>query len=622
MVEFLSYKGTDQHQDPLQLLGKDEIIVIVDDSPEIAIILEHYLSIQGYSVCKTGDAKGLFQLLNTRNVALILLDIGLPDKDGTEILAEIAPQFPDLGIIMVTGTMDLQTALDCLRVGADDYLTKPINIDLVNHTIHQTLKKRRLAIDNHIFQKELEATSFRTQLLHQLNLKMNTVYLSTVELDSILHAILVGITSEEGLRFNRAFLALFDEQQNTLQGKLAIGPSCREDASRLWNTIKEENLRFDDIINRIRHDCLDADVEVNKIARSLSIPATEQEHILIRSCQERRSIMVKKGHSSGVMVPEQLLHILGEDTFIVVPLYSPSRSLGVIIADNFVTQKPIPEDEIKTLEIFASQASLAIEHSHLYQDMMAKIDELELVTQELENNKDLLLESERYSTLGYMSAQLVHAIRNPITSIGGTARLLTKRTDDDKILKFLNIMIQETAKLESTLEDLFNFVEESSLQKTNQSLNDLLRKSVMIFYGTMKKARINYHLDLTTDDPYLDIDARKIRQVFLHLIRNAVEAMPEGGTLRVATRSERDYVIVSIKDSGMGIPDTNLARVADPFFTTKTYGTGMGLTLVEQIIKLHGATFSLQRNEDGGMVVTITFRKLDPERDADVKTEG
>lgn len=608
MVELLSYRNADLHPDPVHLLGKDEVIVIVDDSPEIALILEHYLTLQGFSVCKTGNAKGLFDLLETRKVALVLLDIGLPDRDGTDILADIAPRFPDLGIIMVTGSMDLQTALDCLRVGADDYLTKPINIELVQHTIRQTLKKRRLAIDNRQFQKELETTNFRTQFLHQLNLKMNTVYLSTIELDSVLHAILVGITSEEGLRFNRAFLALFDEDQNTLQGKLAIGPACREDAGRLWNTIKEKNLGFDDIINRIKIDCLDTDVEVNRIAGLLSVSASDHDHILIRSCRERRSIMVTNGQASGLKVPENLLQLLGEDTFIIVPLFSPSKSLGVIIADNFVTRKPIPEEEIRTLEIFASQASLAIEHSHLYQDMMAKIDELEMVTQELENNKDLLLESERYSTLGYMSAQLVHAIRNPITSIGGTARLLTKRTDDEKILKFLKIMAHETAKIESTLEDLFSFVEESALQKTPQSLNTLLRKSVMIFYGTIKKAGINYQLDLADNDPYLDMDGRKMRQVFLHLIRNAIEAMPEGGTLTVSTREENDEVIVIIKDTGIGISDANLARVADPFFTTKTYGTGMGLTLVEQIVKLHGATLSLQRNQDGGMVVTIAFK--------------
>ena len=607
MVELLSNKDSHLSHAPSQLLDNDEVIVIVDDSQEIAILLEHLLTRQGYSVCKTGSARGLFDLLGSRKVALVLLDIGLHDRDGTDILADIAPRFPDLGIIMVTGTTDLQTALNCLRMGADDYLTKPIVPDVFSHTIQLTLKKRRLAIDNRLFQKELEATNFRTQFLHQLNLKMNTAYLSILELESILHAILVGITSEEGLKFNRAFLALFDE--DVLQGKLAIGPACREDAGRVWSNIKERNLKLNDIIGLMRKDCLDSDVEVNRIARSLSIPVSDYEHILLRSCRERRTVLVTNGTAAGITVAEDLLHLLGEKDFIIVPLYSPSRSLGVIIADNFVTGKPITEEEIQALEIFASQASLAIEHSHLYRDMTAKITELEMVTQELEKNKDLLVEAERYSSLGYMSAQLVHAIRNPITSIGGTARLLIKRVDDPKILKFLNIMTLETAKIESTLEDLFNFVEESALQKSQQSLHALLQKSVMIFYGTMKKTGINYHLDLAAADPYLDIDARKIRQVFLHLIRNAIESMPNGGDLRVSTKEVENQILVTIMDSGMGITGAHLDRVADPFFTTKTYGTGMGLTLVEQIVKLHEATFSLKHNEGGGMIATIGFRR-------------
>jgi signal transduction histidine kinase len=131
----------------------------------------------------------------------------------------------------------------------------------------------------------------------------------------------------------------------------------------------------------------------------------------------------------------------------------------------------------------------------------------------------------------------------------------------------------------------------------------------MIFYGAMKKAGINYHLDLAAPDPYLDIDPRKIRQVFLHLIRNAIEAMPEGGKLRVSTREMGNQLLVTIKDSGIGITGANLERAADPFYTTKTYGTGMGLTLVEQIVKLHEATFSLKHNEGGGMIATIGFKR-------------
>ena len=85
--------------------------------------------------------------------------------------------------------------------------------------------------------------------------------------------------------------------------------------------------------------------------------------------------------------------------------------------------------------------------------------------------------------------------------------------------------------------------------------------------------------------------------------------MPDGGVLRVSTKELDNHILVSIIDTGMGVPEANLGRVADPFFTTKTYGTGMGLTLVEQIVKLHEATFSLKHNENGGMIATIGFKR-------------
>ncbi len=227
----------------IELLDAGECVVIVDDSPEIVILLTHYLTKQGFTVLQAGSAENCTTPRN-RKIALVLLDIGLPDRDGTEILQDLVSKYRDLGIIMVTGSIDLQIALDCLRQGADDYLTKPVTLDQFNHTIRNTLKKRRLAINNRIFQRELEATNYRTQFLHQLNQKMNSAYLSTVELTGILQAILVGITSEEGLQFNRAFLALFDENGKLLQGRLAIGPSSREDAGRVWNAIKEHDLHL------------------------------------------------------------------------------------------------------------------------------------------------------------------------------------------------------------------------------------------------------------------------------------------------------------------------------------------------------------------------------------------
>jgi signal transduction histidine kinase/DNA-binding response OmpR family regulator len=610
MVELSSLSQATQIRSSCEHLDPGEAVVIVDDSPEILLIFENLLTSEGFTVFTATNATELYQFLEHENIALILLDIGLPDRDGTEILADIAPRFPDLGIIMLTGSTDLQIALACLRQGADDYLTKPVTLEDFSMAVRRTLQKRRLTIDNRRYQRQLELTNYRSRFLHQLNLKMNSAYLSNIELNSILQSILVGITAEEGLKFNRAFLLLFNKEHTELQGKMAIGPSCRAEAGRVWEEIKQKGMLLSDILNDVRKSCLDCDKELNEIVRILKIPVSDQNHILIKACTKRTSINVLEGRADGASVSAQLIEILKEDNFIATPLFSPNKSLGILIADNFITRHPITGDDISALEIFASQASLAIEHSHLYQGMLSKIKELEQATQELEKNKDLLIDAERYSALGHMSAQLVHAIRNPITSIGGIARLLAKKTTEEKNLKFLDRMILESGKIESTLEDLFNFTGEDKPEKFMQSLYPLIRKSIMLFYGTLKKQSIHYQLNLPAPDPLLFIDSKMIRQMLLHLLRNSIEAMPNGGTLTIFCEESEKDVTITISDTGDGTAKANMARLTDPFFTTKIYGTGMGLTLVEKIISEHQGHFFLTHGEVDGMVAKVMLPKM------------
>jgi signal transduction histidine kinase/DNA-binding response OmpR family regulator len=608
MVELLLSPDPGNRSTSDLLLEEDEIIVIVDDSPEETALLQTYLKNQNLNSVSASSKSELLHNLNNRSVAIVLLDMSLPDRNGYEVIAELTRYYPDMGIIMVTGNTDLQVALDCLRQGADDYLTKPVNIVQFYNTVSQTLKKRKLAIENRLFQQELELTTLRTQFLHHLNLKMNNAYLNVMELENVLQTILIGITSEEGLKFNRAVLALFDDGAAMLRGVLAIGPGSREDAVEVWNEIKRKNLKLQDHFSSITSDFSENDVIVNEIVRSLAVPASNSQHPQIYACRNRTPLLVSHGESV-VDIPAELIETLGEDTFVIAPLYSPSQALGVIIADNFVTRQPIEKTDIEALEIFAGQASIAIAHSRLYMDMQTKIDELEIVTHELEKSKNLLLEAERYSALGQMSAQLVHALRNPITSIGGTARLLSKRNSNPKNQKFLKVLSKESAKLEATLSDLFNFVNPGKMQKSIQPLFPLIRRSVMIFYGTMKKSNITYEIDLEGEDPIIAIDSEKIRQVFLHLIRNCLEAMPDGGTLLVKGEKRQDQILVTISDTGSGIVENDLSRVTDPFYTTKTYGTGMGLTLVKQILDQHNAIFSLTPNESQGTTATITFQR-------------
>jgi signal transduction histidine kinase len=588
------------------LLIGSENILIVDDFPDIVELLEEFLVNQGLPVCTAGSVAEMRQKLEQNNVALVFLDIGLPDGSGIDLLPELTSRYPDMAIIMLTAVTDLHTALDCMRQGADDYMTKPVRFPELFSTVRKVLEKRRLMINNRLYQRQIEQANFRIRLLHELTMKMNTVYLSRVELDEILRAILVGITAAEGLGFNRAFLALFDETGEHLEGKLAIGPGCRDEAGRIWREMKEKDLSISRLIDDIRSDCFTSDAEVNQVIRSLKVSAADTDHILIRSCVSRKSMHVINGRAEYPVSPD-LFRLLREDTFVIVPLYSPGRSLGVIIADHFVTQDPITADLIHALESFASQASLAIEHCNLYMAMENKIKELEAVSHELEKNKDLLVEAERYAALGHMSAQLVHNIRNPITSIGGTARLLARKTDDPELLKFLNMMTVEAEKIEATLKDLFSFVEQKTPNRETVPLYPLIRKSMILFYNVMQKQNIEHRLVLPEPDPTIFGDQHQIRQLLVHLIKNAVEAMPDGGTLAVTVRYDGHQIDITIQDTGTGLADRILNRATDPFFTTKTFGTGMGLTLVKRIARDHNGTLQLRNRDEGGTEATVSF---------------
>jgi signal transduction histidine kinase/DNA-binding response OmpR family regulator len=594
------------------LLNDGEYIVVASNSAQSSSELQDYLGRANLPSSTAENIDELYSNLDSLNTALAVLDLQLVQASDTDLLSRMGHDHPDLGIIVVSSRSALEPAGNLPSLHVDRYLSRPLQADTLLQAVVEVLQKRKLCRDSRALRKELQLANLRTLFLHHLMLIMNSGYLSEVELEAVLKTILIGITSEEGLAFNRAFLALFSEDGSTLKGELAIGPDDRADALSIWKEIKTENLDLQALFQKSSEDLKQTNGLVNKIVQTLEIPASQIDHPLIFSCASRRSILVEHGRAD-VHIPEDLIATLNQDSFIIVPLFCPDRSLGVIIADNFITNKPIDDSDARALEMFGAQASLAIEHSRLYRDMQAKIEELELITEELEKNRDQLLESERFTVLGQMSAQLVHALRNPITSIGGTARLLGKRVSEQKNRRFLKVLTKESAKVESTLNDLFNFVSDTTLNKSEQPLFDIVKRAVMVFYAAMKNQDIIYRIESPAEDPLLHIDGDKVHQAFLHLIRNSIESMDAGGELVVSSEILDDEVAILIRDTGTGLANGDLSRVTDPFYTTKTYGTGMGLTLVDQILKQHNATLSLSANEDQGTTARVSFPRSVPQ---------
>ena len=242
--------------------------------------------------------------------------------------------------------------------------------------------------------------------------------------------------------------------------------------------------------------------------------------------------------------------------------------------------------------------------------MQRKIKELEDVTSELEKNKDLLIEAERYSALGHMAAQLAHSIRNPITAIGGTARLLARKIDNSDWLQFLSMMASEAEKIEKILEDLFSFVEQVKPVCQHTHLFQLIHKALLLHFSALQEQNIHQNLLFPEIDPVVDVDPRLIQQALVHLIRNSIEAMPRGGDLTIEVQLEEAVVRIMIRDTGSGIGEDNLSHAADPFYTTKMVGTGMGLTLVRRIVEDHGGSLTLQNRGSEGVQAILALPRV------------
>ncbi|NOX25607.1 MAG: response regulator [Deltaproteobacteria bacterium] len=582
------------------LLIDDEVIVLVDDDAFIRNI-KMFFEDRGLAVVEADSGQALWNIIDRHNVALVLLDIGLPDIDGKTIPSQLKANHPDIAILMLTGISDLQTAMECIRAGADDYLAKPAQLNEVLLAVRKILEKRRLLILNRQYQEDLENANFRIQLMHQLSLKMNTVYLNTVQLDEILQAILVGITAGEGLRFNRAFLAMIDDD-DVLRGRLAIGPGCREEAGHIWQALSRKKMDFFAIVRDLQTCNPDEETPVNKLVKKLEIPLTEVGHVLIRCALERKSIRVVNGAANGFDL-SGVINLFGADEFIIVPLYSPRRPLGVIIADNLITGRAISNSYVSAMELFASQASLVIEHSRLYMDMQGTISELKKVNNELDKNKNLLVQAERYSALGHMAAQMVHNVRNPITAIGGVARIMAKKNPPEGFNKYINVMVRETDRLENILSTLFEFVDSDEMVKEKTAIYPLVQNVLFLLQKEIGQQGITVNINFADSQQELLIDGDQISKIIVHLCRNAVEAMPAGGVLTIDGSVVGDWFNLVIIDSGQSV-DTGLEpRIMEPFYTTKVYGTGMGLTIVERIVAAHGGNFTIQRIDNGTEVV-------------------
>ncbi len=219
-----------------------------------------------------------------------------------------------------------------------------------------------------------------------------------------------------------------------------------------------------------------------------------------------------------------------------------------------------------------------------------------------------ITKSRHLSSIGSLAAGVAHEIRNPLSSIKGFAVYFKEKLSGNKEdEQTADVMVAETERLNRVISQLIEFAKPLELKKESAHFLDVVRHAIKLIDADAKKNKISIDVDIAADIPVLEIDSDKIKQVLLNIFLNALEAMKDGGNLRIKTERGADNVTVTISDTGIGIEKTDLPRIYDPYFTSKPAGTGLGLAIVQKFMEAHGGRIKVESVAGKGTKVILCF---------------
>jgi len=296
-------------------------------------------------------------------------------------------------------------------------------------------------------------------------------------------------------------------------------------------------------------------------------------------------------------------------TQITVPIFSREDIIGLLFAANR-TPRPFSEKDQAILTTLANYAAIAMENARLYEQVTRHAAELEQKVEErtraLKEAQEELVKKERLAVLGQLAGGVGHELRNPLGVIKNSIYYLTLRLQDaeEKVKRHLSIMEREIRTANKITTDLLDFARSKEPSRMSTDLNKLVEE---VFVQYPVEPQIELWTELDPHLPSVTIDKEQIQQVFLNLIVNAVQAMPQGGQLAVKTSVQRGFVVVSFTDTGSGIPGENLEKIFQPLFTTKAKGIGLGLAVSKSLVEANNGEITVESQRGRGTTFHVKF---------------
>jgi len=233
------------------------------------------------------------------------------------------------------------------------------------------------------------------------------------------------------------------------------------------------------------------------------------------------------------------------------------------------------------------------------------------MTKELKASRDKLVQSERLAVLGQIAAGIAHDIRNPLTSVKMIVQLLKRKSHDDDSKESLQVVLDEIDRLEIIVSGLLDFARPMELKLRPANVIYVMKEVVRLMTPNLRHRKIEISVDEANNELIHEvmIDTDRMKQVFMNIILNSMQAMPDGGKIIIRCVQDSDSIQINISDTGIGMSEEVLKHAYEPFFSAKSDGTGLGLTNVKKIIELHGGDIQMDSAENQGTKVIIKIKR-------------